>query len=116
MTESSTDPSRRQFFRRFAGEVLTGAAQVVAVVEDLRERSAAEAAVLLADGSSPVVGEPGVDPAPTGFRTPFRFESDERTDSVLEAVQEAGDVWMSGTTRVPSGPSTWSILRRRYEM
>jgi glutamate/tyrosine decarboxylase-like PLP-dependent enzyme len=28
----------------------------------------------------------------------FRFESDERTDSVLRAVQEAGDVWMSGTT------------------
>jgi glutamate/tyrosine decarboxylase-like PLP-dependent enzyme len=28
----------------------------------------------------------------------FRFESDERTDGVLRAVQEAGDVWMSGTT------------------
>jgi methylthioribose-1-phosphate isomerase len=83
MTESSTDPSRRQFFRRFAGEVLTGAAQVVAVVEDLRERSAAEAAGLLADGSAPVaVGASGVGPAPaglapTGFRTPFRFESDD---------------------------------------
>jgi len=78
MTESPTDPSRRQFFRRFAGEVLTGAAQVVAVVDDLRERSAAEAAGLLADGSAPVaVVRPGADPAPTGFRTPFRFDSDE---------------------------------------
>jgi methylthioribose-1-phosphate isomerase len=83
MTESPTDPSRRQFFRRFAGEVLTGAAQVVAVVEDLRERSAAEAAGLLADGSAPVAtGEPATGeqiagPAPTGFRTPFRFESDD---------------------------------------
>jgi glutamate/tyrosine decarboxylase-like PLP-dependent enzyme len=28
----------------------------------------------------------------------FRFESDARTDEVLKAVQEAGDVWMSGTT------------------
>jgi glutamate/tyrosine decarboxylase-like PLP-dependent enzyme len=27
----------------------------------------------------------------------FRFESDARTDDVLKAVQEAGDVWMSGT-------------------
>jgi glutamate/tyrosine decarboxylase-like PLP-dependent enzyme len=28
----------------------------------------------------------------------FRFDSDERTDEVLHAVQESGDVWMSGTT------------------
>jgi glutamate/tyrosine decarboxylase-like PLP-dependent enzyme len=28
----------------------------------------------------------------------FRFESDDRTDRVLRTVQEAGDVWMSGTT------------------
>jgi glutamate/tyrosine decarboxylase-like PLP-dependent enzyme len=28
----------------------------------------------------------------------FRFESDERTDEVLRAVQDAGEVWMSGTT------------------
>jgi glutamate/tyrosine decarboxylase-like PLP-dependent enzyme len=28
----------------------------------------------------------------------FRFDSDERTDEVLRTVQEAGDVWMSGTT------------------
>ncbi|MGZ4377621.1 MAG: pyridoxal phosphate-dependent decarboxylase family protein [Gaiellaceae bacterium] len=27
----------------------------------------------------------------------FRFESDARTDEVLKVVQEAGDVWMSGT-------------------
>jgi glutamate/tyrosine decarboxylase-like PLP-dependent enzyme len=27
----------------------------------------------------------------------FRFESDERTDDVLHAVQESGKVWMSGT-------------------
>jgi glutamate/tyrosine decarboxylase-like PLP-dependent enzyme len=28
----------------------------------------------------------------------FRFDTDERTDQVLRAVQEAGEVWMSGTT------------------
>jgi glutamate/tyrosine decarboxylase-like PLP-dependent enzyme len=28
----------------------------------------------------------------------FRFEDDERTDAVLERVQESGRVWMSGTT------------------
>ncbi len=28
----------------------------------------------------------------------FRFESDEQTDDVLHRVQDAGDVWMSGTT------------------
>jgi glutamate/tyrosine decarboxylase-like PLP-dependent enzyme len=28
----------------------------------------------------------------------FRFEDDDRTDRVLQAVQDAGDVWMSGTT------------------
>ena len=27
----------------------------------------------------------------------FRFESDERTDEVLERVQQSGAVWMSGT-------------------
>jgi glutamate/tyrosine decarboxylase-like PLP-dependent enzyme len=28
----------------------------------------------------------------------FRFETDEQTDDVLRSVQDAGDVWMSGTT------------------
>jgi glutamate/tyrosine decarboxylase-like PLP-dependent enzyme len=28
----------------------------------------------------------------------FRFDSDRRTDEVLRAVQDAGEVWMSGTT------------------
>jgi glutamate/tyrosine decarboxylase-like PLP-dependent enzyme len=28
----------------------------------------------------------------------FRFETDERTDAVLRAVQESGEAWMSGTT------------------
>jgi hypothetical protein len=28
----------------------------------------------------------------------FRFETDERTAAVLEAVQQGGEAWMSGTT------------------
>jgi glutamate/tyrosine decarboxylase-like PLP-dependent enzyme len=28
----------------------------------------------------------------------FRFEDDERTDAALAAVQDSGDVWLSGTT------------------
>ena len=86
------DPTRRQFFRRFAGDVFTSAAQVVGVVTELRDRSAAEAAVLLSDpgpgagpGETPAsvsLASAPPDPgtaggtAPTGFRTPFRFESD----------------------------------------
>jgi methylthioribose-1-phosphate isomerase len=91
MTEESTpgappsdgraDPTRRQFFRRFAGEVVTSAAQVVGVVTDLRDRSAAEAAQLLdpagATSSAAAAGAAEVPTGPpSGFRTPFRFESD----------------------------------------
>ena len=28
----------------------------------------------------------------------FRFDSDERTQGALQAVQRTGDVWLSGTT------------------
>ena len=93
----SFDAERRQFFRRFAGELLTGAGQVVGVVTELRDRSAAEASVLInqrgsngpagarttAPRSTPAPATPApVEPpppieAPTGFRTPFRFESDD---------------------------------------
>jgi methylthioribose-1-phosphate isomerase len=93
-----TDPSRRQFFRRFAGDVVTSAAQVVGAVSELRDRSAAEASALLGDplpGNGPsrgtaagasadgATGDADNDAAnasngaPTGFRTPFRFESDK---------------------------------------
>ena len=81
------DLGRRRFFRQFAGEVLTSAAAVVGAVSELRDQSAAEAAALLGDpattgsiGTGP--GLPGAASpsapggAPSGFRTPFRFESD----------------------------------------
>jgi methylthioribose-1-phosphate isomerase len=81
------DPTRRQFFRRFAGDVVSSAAQVVGAVTELRDRSAAGASALLgeplaaggdANGASSGAGWPtgAADGAPTGFRTPFRFESD----------------------------------------
>jgi methylthioribose-1-phosphate isomerase len=80
------DPGRRRFFRQFAGEVLSSAAQVVGVVGELRDRSAAEASALLgetrpaaalaAGTAAAVTPLPAPDGAPTGFRTPFRFESD----------------------------------------
>lgn len=81
------DPSRRQFFRRFAGDMLTSAAQVVGVVTELRDRSAAEASALLGEtttattaappGADDPVAEDLAGAPPTGFRTPFRFESDK---------------------------------------
>ncbi len=89
--DNAVDPTRRQFFRRFAGDVLTSAAQVVGAVAELRDRSAAEASALLggqgATGAGPgaaTYGSHGANPAegdaatggPSGFRTPFRFESD----------------------------------------
>jgi methylthioribose-1-phosphate isomerase len=85
------DPGRRQFFRQFAGEVMTSAATVVGAVTELRDRSAAEAAVLLGErpsgapgngaGASAVSGSSVATPtddAPVAavFRTPFRFGSD----------------------------------------
>ena len=48
-----SDPDRRQFFRRFAGEVVRSAVSVVGAVEELRERSAAEAASLLRPDPEP---------------------------------------------------------------
>ena len=84
----SFDAERRQFFRRFAGEIISSAGQVVGAVTELRDRSAAEASALLGTRGSngatptappvaePVDREPSTD-APAGFRTPFRFGSDD---------------------------------------
>ncbi|HLX33909.1 MAG TPA: S-methyl-5-thioribose-1-phosphate isomerase [Candidatus Limnocylindrales bacterium] len=98
-----TDPDRRQFFRRFAGEVVRSAASVAGAVGELRERSTAEAASLLRGDPDEVHPSADVVPAsasttpasaalttaapplelasapappgPRGFRTPFRFGS-----------------------------------------
>jgi methylthioribose-1-phosphate isomerase len=92
-------PTRRQFFRRFAGDLLTSAAQITGAVAELRDRSAAEASDLFGElspdasgsistllgrdaasssPSSEVVVEPAADGArPVGFRTSFRMASDD---------------------------------------
>ena len=82
----ATDVARRLFFRRFASEVLQTAATVVGAATAL-QRDAAEAAsaildpergaAALADGFVRVGPGPGSGSAPTGFRTPFRFASDD---------------------------------------
>lgn len=90
MSGTPPDPSRRQFFRQFAGDVVANAAQVVGAIGAVRDQTAAEAQSLLrGEGkvgsavppviTSPYMGPPratGI-PNPTGFRTPFRFESDQ---------------------------------------
>jgi glutamate/tyrosine decarboxylase-like PLP-dependent enzyme len=51
----------------------------------------------------------------------FRFESDERTDAVLQAVQEDGAVWMSGTTwagrkAIRLSVSNWQTGEREIDL
>src|SRR5437763_6416871 len=82
----TTDLARRLFFRRFASEVFQTAATVVGAATTL-QRDAAEAAsaildpargvAALADGFVRVGPGAGSGSAPTGFRTPFRFASDD---------------------------------------
>ncbi|HEX5240150.1 MAG TPA: S-methyl-5-thioribose-1-phosphate isomerase [Candidatus Limnocylindrales bacterium] len=102
MTESGPgpgqEPTRREFFRRFAGDLVASAAQLSKVVGELRDESAAEARSLLADGGLlPITDASTVPAAPpsatsaatseapapgearpaTGFRTPFRMLDDD---------------------------------------
>ncbi len=81
------DPSRRRFFRQFAGEVVTSAAQVVGAMNAVRDQSAAEAQAILSGTALIAVGaaagnmvvapsRAAGEPMPAGFRTPFRFESE----------------------------------------
>ncbi len=60
---------------------MVNASRMAGVVEELRERSAAEANVLLGEGGRSEAttkrDSSGAPAAPTGFRTPFRFESDD---------------------------------------
>jgi methylthioribose-1-phosphate isomerase len=91
MSGSPRDPSRRRFFRQFAGDIVSSAAQVVEAVAEVRDRSAAEAQAILGPANPPgparrtppnASGTAARDrasarPAPTGFRTPFRFDDDE---------------------------------------
>jgi hypothetical protein len=98
MTAQPPDPSRRRFFRELASEVVSGAARVAGAVEEIRERSVTEASALFADdgraavaeaaaagaspsrnGDAPTAASEPSDSSPSarGFRTPFRFQSDD---------------------------------------
>jgi glutamate/tyrosine decarboxylase-like PLP-dependent enzyme len=51
----------------------------------------------------------------------FRFETDEQTDKVLRTVQDAGDVWMSGTTwegrrAIRVSVSNWQTTEAEIEL
>jgi methylthioribose-1-phosphate isomerase len=112
--EAQVDPTRRQFFRRFAGEVVTSAAQVVGAVTELRDRSAAEAAALLdPDGvetsaAAATAAEAAPPAPPTGFRTPFRFES----DNVLLVIDQRKLPDELVEVPVRSGSDAASAIRR----
>lgn len=94
MSGPPPDPSRRRFFRQFAGEVVSSAAQLVGAVAEVRDRSAAEAQALLRGdplaergrAASGVAGAPAAAPEqPKGFRTPFRFaEADDHLLLVID--------------------------------
>jgi methylthioribose-1-phosphate isomerase len=108
------DPTRRQFFRRFAGDVVTSAAQVVGAVTELRDRSAAEAAALLdpnavqASAAAASTAETEPTTRPTGFRTPFRFES----DNVLLVIDQRKLPDELVEVPVRSGSDAASAIRR----
>jgi methylthioribose-1-phosphate isomerase len=76
------DFERRQFFRRFAGEVLGTAATLVGAAQALQRSSADAAAAILNPAANTHDASPGEEPParqpPTGFRTPFRFADEER--------------------------------------
>ena len=63
MSGTPPDPSRRRFFREFAGQVVSSAAQVVGAVAEIRDQSAAEAQALLRGEAVPSRRLPGEKPA-----------------------------------------------------
>ncbi len=76
------DAGRRRFFRDFAGEMIQTAASVVGAASVLQRSSLAAATALLdpegtADAIATSAGGVGTD-RPTGFRTAFRFVTDEQ--------------------------------------
>lgn len=76
------DEGRRRFFRNFAGEMLQTAASVVGAASVLQRSSLAAATALLdPEGTADAIAA-GADAAgttrPSGFRTAFRFATDEQ--------------------------------------
>ncbi len=104
---ADVDVARRQFFRRFAGDMVNTAATVVGAAQALRETStlAAQAILHPASGAATLAGSaaaradaelmaaptaPGAEGpdgghAPAGFRTPFRYGE---ADDVLLVIDQ----------------------------
>lgn len=83
VAEEGADLARRRFFRQFASEVISAAATVVGTAQALQRTSNEAARVLLSGDLSTAPADPPAasgatapDAAPTGFRTPFRWEGD----------------------------------------
>ena len=82
------DPTRRRFFRQFAGDVLTSAGSVMGAVQSLQQTSAEAAREMLAgepmatpgSGTVSVAGAYAVpaesDATNAGYRAPFRWDGD----------------------------------------
>ena len=79
---AGADLDRRRFFSRFAGDVIQTAATVVGAAAALQRTSAEAASAILNPDHGAALLEPQLEAlsgsgAPTGFRTPFRWASDE---------------------------------------
>jgi methylthioribose-1-phosphate isomerase len=87
---TGADLARRRFFRRFASDVVGTAATIAGAATALQRASAEAASAILdpergaealggiAAGSTTTTTESDAEPAaPSGFRTPFRFASDD---------------------------------------
>lgn len=85
------DPTRRRFFRQFAGEVATSVGSVLGAAQVLQQQSADMAREVLAGGATPDTGAlataaaggtarpgalPEADAATAGWRAPFRWDGD----------------------------------------
>jgi methylthioribose-1-phosphate isomerase len=83
---NEADPGRRGFFRAFAAQVIDAAASVSRAAGELQRTSSDAARELLDPAAAVIGGSPPPSGAasravsagsPSGFRTPFRWESDE---------------------------------------
>src|SRR5262245_47539601 len=86
------DPTRRRFFRQFAGDVVTSVGSVIGAAQVLQQQSAQAARDLLGEPGSDAsealsalgvpagvavdAGPPEVDASTAGFRAAFRWDDD----------------------------------------
>ncbi len=75
-TAEADDPSRRRFFRQFAGELVGAAAQVVGAAHVLQRESAEAAQAILGGTELAAPDDPTAAAPPTGFRSAFRMDGD----------------------------------------